>query len=51
MAVVIDYKFGHEHTKLYQEQLRDYTLLLQQMGYMVEAYIVYVAQQKIEKIQ
>ena len=50
-ATVIDYKFGHEHPTLYQEQLRNYTLLLQQMGYAVEAYIVYVAQQKIEQIQ
>ena len=50
-AIIVDYKFGQEHTTLYQEQLRDYTLLLQQMGYAVEAYIVYVAQQKIEKIQ
>jgi hypothetical protein len=31
--------------------LRNYTLLLQQMGYAVEAYLVYVAQQKIEHIQ
>lgn len=50
-ATVIDYKFGHEHPTLYQEQLRNYTLLLQQMGYAVEAYLVYVAQQKIEQIQ
>ncbi len=50
-ATVIDYKFGHEHPTLYQEQLRNYTLLLQQMGYTVEAYLVYVAQQKIEQIQ
>lgn len=50
-ATVIDYKFGHEHPALYQEQLRNYTLLLQQMGYAVEAYLVYVAQQKIEQIQ
>ena len=50
-ATVIDYKFGQEHPTLYQEQLRNYTLLLQQMGYAVEAYLVYVAQQKIEQIQ
>ena len=51
IATVIDYKFGQEHPTIYQEQLRNYTLLLQQMGYTVEAYIVYVAQQKIEQIQ
>ena len=50
-ATIIDYKFGQEHPTIYQEQLRNYTLLLQQMGYTVEAYIIYVAQQKIEQIQ
>jgi hypothetical protein len=50
-AIIIDYKFGGEHPTIYQEQLRNYTLLLQQMDYTVEAYIVYVAQQKIEQIQ
>ena len=49
-AIIIDYKFGQEHPRTYQEQLRNYTLLLQQMGYTVEAYIVYVALQKIEQI-
>ena len=49
-ATVIDYKFGHEHHNIYQEQLRNYVLLLEQMGYQVEAYIVYVAQYKIEQI-
>ena len=49
-ATIIDYKFGQEHPRTYQEQLRNYTLLLQQMGYSVEAYIVYVALQKIERI-
>ena len=50
-AIIIDYKFGQEHEKQYQEQLRNYALLLQQMGYSTEAYIVYVAQQKIERVQ
>ena len=49
-AEVIDYKFGEEHTDIYQKQLRKYTLLLQQMGYSVNAYIVYTALQKIQKI-
>ena len=49
-ATIIDYKFGQEHPRTYQEQLRNYTLLFQQMGYTVEAYIVYVALQKIERI-
>ncbi len=50
-ATVIDYKFGQEHPKIYQEQLRNYMLILEQMGYSVEAYLVYVAQQKIELIR
>lgn len=50
VATVIDYKFGQEHKQKYQEQLRNYTLQLQRIGYQVEAYIVYVAQQKIDKI-
>jgi ATP-dependent exoDNAse (exonuclease V) beta subunit len=50
-AIIIDYKLGQEHKKQYQEQLRNYALLLQQMGYTTESYIVYVAQQKIEQVQ
>jgi ATP-dependent exoDNAse (exonuclease V) beta subunit len=50
-AIIIDYKFGQEHKKQYQEQLRNYALLRQQMGYTTESYIVYVAQQKIEQVQ
>lgn len=49
-AEIIDYKFGDEHADKYQKQLRKYTLLLQQMGYSVNAYIVYTALQKIQKI-
>ena len=50
-AIIIDYKFGQEHPEKYQEQMRDYILLLEQMQYQVEAYLVYVAQQKIERIE
>ena len=49
-AEVIDYKFGNEHIDRYNEQLRNYTLMLQQMGYTVDAYIVYAALQKITKV-
>ena len=49
-AEVIDYKFGEEHTSKYNEQLRNYTLMLKQMGYTVDAYVVYVALQKIVKV-
>ena len=50
MDEVIDYKFGEEHTSKYNEQLRNYTLMLKQMGYTVDAYVVYVALQKIVKV-
>ena len=50
-ATIIDYKFGKEHSKQYLKQMRHYIVLYEQMGYTVEAYIVYVAQQKIEQIQ
>lgn len=50
-ATIIDYKFGQEHTETYLNQLRKYIVLLERMGYTVEAYIVYVALQKIEQIQ
>jgi ATP-dependent exoDNAse (exonuclease V) beta subunit len=50
-ATIIDYKFGKEHSEQYLTQMRHYIVLYEQMGYTVEAYIVYVAQQKIEQIQ
>lgn len=49
-ATVVDYKFGEEKTKKYQKQLSGYILELKNMGYQVDAYIVYVALQKIVKI-
>lgn len=50
-AIVIDYKFGHEQPSSHQEQVRDYMLLLRQMGYTIEGYIIYVALNKIYTIQ
>ena len=49
-AIVIDYKFGHEQPKSHLEQVRDYMLLLQQMGYTTEGYIIYNALQTIQSI-
>ena len=46
-AIIIDYKFGHKERKSHLEQVRNYMLLLQQMGYTVEGHIVYNALQKI----
>ena len=50
-AIVIDYKFGYEQPSSHQEQVRDYMLLLHQMGYTTEGYIIYVALDKIYTIQ
>ena len=49
-AIIIDYKFGHEQPKSHLEQVRDYMLLLQQMGYTTEGHIIYVALQTIHSI-
>ncbi len=49
-AIVIDYKFGHEHAS-YFEQIRDYTTLLQQMGYTTEGYLCYVPLGKIVSVE
>ncbi len=40
-AIIIDYKFGHTHPS-HLEQVRDYTTLLQHMGYTTEGYLCYV---------
>ena len=50
-AIVIDYKFGHEQPTSHQEQIRNYMLLLRQMGYTTEGHIIYVALNKIHTIQ
>jgi ATP-dependent exoDNAse (exonuclease V) beta subunit len=50
-AIVIDYKFGHEQPNSHQEQIRNYMLLLRQMGYTTEGHIIYVALNKIHTIQ
>ena len=50
-AITIDYKFGQEHKEEYAQQMRKYIVIMEQMGYQVEAYLVYVAQQKIERFQ
>ena len=49
-AIVIDYKFGHIQRKSHLEQVRDYMLLLQQMGYSTEGHIVYSTLQTIHTI-
>ena len=50
-AIIIDYKFGHEQLASHLEQVRDYMVLLQQMGYTTEGHIIYNAIQTIHTIQ
>ena len=50
-AIIIDYKFGQEQLPSYVEQVRDYMLLLREMGYTCEGYIIYNQAQKIQAIQ
>ena len=47
-AIIVDYKFGEEQRNSYIEQIRGYILLLRQLGYTSEGYIVY---NKIKIIQ
>ena len=49
-AIVIDYKFGYTKHKSHLEQVRNYMLLLSQMGYTTEGHIVYNALQTIHTI-
>jgi ATP-dependent exoDNAse (exonuclease V) beta subunit len=49
-AIVIDYKFGQQQKRSYVEQVRDYMLLLNAMGYTTEGYIIYNALQTITTI-
>lgn len=41
-ATIIDYKFGNEKRHSYNEQVRDYMTLYQQMGYQTSGYLIYV---------
>lgn len=50
-AIVIDYKFGEEQLPSYVEQVREYILLLRQLGYSSEGYIVYNKAKIIQPIQ
>lgn len=50
-AIVIDYKFGKEQPISHMQQVRDYMLLLNQMGYTTEGYVLYNALQTINTIK
>jgi ATP-dependent exoDNAse (exonuclease V) beta subunit len=50
-AVVVDYKFGTEHSTAHQNQVKDYIKLLQQMGYTrIEGYVWYISMGEIVKV-
>ena len=49
-AIVVDYKFGYQQKPSYIEQMRGYILLLRQLGYTSEGYIIYNQTNKIQKI-
>ncbi len=49
-AIVIDYKFGEERKKYYQ-QVREYMSYLRDMGYSVEGYLCYVTQEEIKDVK
>ena len=49
-AIVIDYKFGQQKKRTYIEQVRDYMLLLENMGYTAEGYIIYTALNEISSV-
>ena len=46
-ATVIDYKFGEHELASYQRQVKNYTDLLNQMGYETKAYLCYVKLKKV----
>ena len=48
-AINIDYKFGQEQLPSFVEQVRDYILLLREMGYTCEGYIIYNQAQRLRK--
>ncbi len=49
-ATIIDYKFGHEQPR-YRQQVLNYKSLVEEMGYTATAYLCYVEQDKLEKIE
>lgn len=46
-ALVIDYKFGEHELPSYQKQVKNYTILLNRMGYETSAYLCYVKLKKV----
>ncbi len=50
-AIVIDYKFGNIQLPKYEQQVRSYMRLLQQMGYTVEGYLCYVSIGMLQAIE
>lgn len=50
-AIVVDYKFGEQHQKSYEKQIKTYMMLLKEMGYTkVEGYIWHIALNEIKEV-
>ncbi len=50
-TIVVDYKFGKQHTQKYVTQVREYMQLLKNAGHTVECgYLWYVEENKIEQV-
>lgn len=49
-ATVIDYKFGESELTQYHRQVKNYTVLLNKMGYQTKAYLCYVKLKKVVEV-
>jgi hypothetical protein len=49
--IIVDYKFGHQKEKKYNNQLKNYSTLINEMGYKnVKAYLWYVMLNEVEDV-
>ncbi len=49
--IIVDYKFGHQKEKKYNNQLKNYSALINEMGYKnVKAYLWYVMLNEVEDV-
>jgi hypothetical protein len=49
-ATIIDYKFGHEQPR-YRKQVLNYKNLVEKMEYTATAYLCYVGEDRLEKVE
>ena len=51
-TIVVDYKFGKQHSPKYVSQVRGYMQLLSQVGHDIRCgYLWYVEENKIERVE